>query len=89
MEKSRMFISAMEASVVLPKAGMRCPPCPWPLGEHYGALAVGDGRGGVRIGGGVHRAVGEGEPVGVRGAEASFFTVALHTPLLSLAMSMV
>ena len=38
------------------------------LGEHYGALAVGDGHGGVRIGRGVHRAVGEGEPVGVRGA---------------------
>ena len=38
------------------------------LGEHYGALTVGDGRGGVRIGRGVHRAVGEGEPVGVRGA---------------------
>ncbi|MEI2659126.1 MAG: hypothetical protein V9G11_03235 [Bifidobacterium adolescentis] len=28
MEKSRMFISAMEASVVLPKAGMRLPALP-------------------------------------------------------------
>ena len=38
------------------------------LGQHHGTLAIGDRGGGVRIGGGVDRAIGESELVGVCGA---------------------